>query len=67
MAEFGASPEPTNFDLYKHIVGGVLALSHAEQSKEGELRCKDFLWQLIQPVVSTAQGTNAPLKVTLLH
>lgn len=67
LAEFGASPEPANFDLYKHIVGGVLALSHAEQSREGELRCQDFLWQLVQPVVSTAQGTDSPLKVTPLH
>jgi len=66
LAEYGASPEPANFDLYKHIVGGVLALSHAEQSREGELSCKDFLWQLVQPVLSSAQATDLPAKVRKL-
>lgn len=66
MAEYGASPEPANFDLYKHIVGGVLALSHAEQSREGELSCKDFLWQLVQPVLTSAQGIDSPAKVKAL-
>lgn len=66
LAEYGASPEPANFDLYKHIVGGVLALSHAEKSREGELSCKDFLWQLVQPVLTSAQGIDSPAKVKAL-
>ena len=64
LAEYGASSEAANFELYEHIVGGVLALSHAEQSRQGELSCKDFLWQLVQPVLSTAGGTDLPAKVT---
>ena len=63
LAEHGAPPDIANLDLYKHIVSAVLSLSRDEQSKQGDLSCKDFLWQLIQPVQATLTGANAIGKV----
>lgn len=65
LSQLGASSEPANFELYKHIVGGVLALPRSEHSKQGELDCKDFLWQLVQPVLGAAAGSQLPVKVGL--
>ena len=64
LSQYGASAEPANFDLYKHIVGGVLALPRSEHSRQGELDCKDFLWQLVQPAVGAADGSQLPVRVS---
>ena len=63
LAEHGAPADRANLDLYKHIVSAVLGLSRDEQSKQGELSCKDFLWQLLQPVQATLTGSNTIGKV----
>lgn len=63
LAEHGAPPDAANLDLYKHIVSSVLGLSKDEQSKAGELSCKDFLWQLLQPIQATLAGSHAIGKV----
>lgn len=65
LSRLGASSESANFDLYKHIVGGVLALPRSDHSKQGELDCKDFLWQLVQPAVGAAGNSQVPVKVGL--
>lgn len=63
LCQYGASSQPANFDLYKHIVGGVLALPQSQQSKQGEDDCKDFLWQLVQPAVGAAGKADPALQV----
>ena len=66
LAQYGASSEPASFELYKHIVGGVLGLSQSEQSKQGEAACRDFLWQLVQPAVGAAAPSEQPVEVRML-
>ena len=63
LSQYGAAADPANFDLYKHIVGGVLALPRSDQSKQGERDCKDFLWELVQPAVGTAAAGGSQLSV----
>lgn len=63
LSKHGASGEAVNFELYKHVVGGVLALTHSEESQQGELDCKDFLWQLVQPALGVVNGPDLPVKV----
>lgn len=76
LAEHGAPSDAANLDLYKHIVSSVLAMSKDEQSKEGELSCQEFLWQLIQPLQATLSGSDpvgkvfcsaAPTSLTLVY
>ena len=62
LSQYGAAADPAHFDLYKHVVGGVLALPRSDQSKQGERDCKDFLWQLVQPAVG-AGGSQLPVQV----
>ena len=64
LAEHSASSDPTHYELYKHIVGGVLGLSHAHSSKQGELSCLEFLWQLVRPFMHAAQDSIHPAKVS---
>lgn len=66
LSQYGAAAEPAHFDLYKHIVGGVLALPRSDQSTQGELDCKDFLWQLVQAAVGTAAGGGSQLPVQVV-
>ena len=65
LAQHGASSDPANFELYKHIVDSVLGLSHMHSSRQGELSCQEFLWQLVQPVVGAAHGADLPVKVSV--
>lgn len=66
LAEHGASADVANLDLYRHIVSSVLGLSLEEQSRQAVLDCREFLWQLLQPIQATLAGSNAIGKVSCL-
>ncbi|KAK9829656.1 hypothetical protein WJX72_007146 [[Myrmecia] bisecta] len=48
LARKGAPPDPANFDLYRHIARGVLALPLDRESGPAEASCAEYLHRLVE-------------------